>query len=69
MSDQSAGQHTFSLSSGSLSGEDETEGHVKLARMAESADGAGAWSKGDDEEDDTEGHTTLISGHATDPKR
>jgi len=68
MSDQSAGQHTFSLSSGSLSGEDETEGHVKLARLAEGTDGAGAWSKGDDEADDTEGHT-LISGHATDPKR
>lgn len=68
MSDQSAGQHTFSLSSGSLSGEDETEGHAKLARPAEGADGSGAWSKGDDEADDTEGHT-VISGHAKDPKR
>ncbi len=69
MSNKPGREDNFSLISGSLSGEDETEGHAAhVKHLTDDGDKPAEWSKQTEEWDDAQGHT-VISKHITDPKR
>lgn len=69
MSTKPGREDNFSLSSGSLSGEDETEGHAAhVEHLTDDGDKPAEWSKQAEESDDAQGHI-VTSKHVTDPKR